>query len=87
MPGDGEAAYRWNWDSPLLVSRHDASTLYFAANKLFKSNNRGDDWKTISPDLSRQLDRNKLPVMGQVWSMDAVMKNRSTCFSMTFVSM
>jgi len=78
MPGDGEAAYRWNWDSPLLVSRHDASTIYFAANKLFKSTNRGDDWNTISPDLSRQLDRNKFPVMGQVWTMDAVMKNKST---------
>jgi photosystem II stability/assembly factor-like uncharacterized protein len=78
MPGENEKAYRWNWDSPLLVSRHDASTIYFAANKLFKSTNRGDDWTTISPDLSRQLDRNKLPVMGQVWTMDAVMKNKST---------
>ena len=78
MPGENEAAYRWNWDAPLLVSRHDASTLYFAANKLFKSTNRGDDWTTVSPDLSRQLDRNKLEVMGQVWSMDAVMKNKST---------
>ena len=78
MPGENEPAYRWNWDAPLLVSRHDASTIYFAANKLFKSENRGDDWSTISPDLSRQLDRNKLPVMGQVWTMDAVMKNKST---------
>ncbi|MEJ6589755.1 MAG: glycosyl hydrolase [Crocinitomicaceae bacterium] len=78
MPGENEAAYRWNWDAPLLVSRHDASTVYFAANKLFKSTNRGDDWTTISTDLSRQLDRNKLSVMGQVWSMDAVMKNKST---------
>lgn len=78
MPGENEPAYRWNWDAPLLVSRHNASTIYFAANKLFKSENRGDDWSTISPDLSRQLDRNKLPVMGQVWSMDAVMKNKST---------
>ena len=78
MPGENEPAYRWNWDAPLLVSRHDASTIYFAANKLFKSENRGDDWTTISPDLSRQLDRNKLPVMGQVWTMDAVMKNKST---------
>lgn len=78
LPGKGEAAYRWNWDSPLLVSPHDHKTLYFAANKLFKSTNRGDDWTTISPDLSQQIDRNKLEVMGQVWSMDAVMKNAST---------
>ena len=78
MPGKGESAYRWNWDAPLLVSSHDASTLYFAANKLFKSTNRGDDWTTISPDLTAQIDRNKLPIMDQVWSIDAVMKNAST---------
>ncbi len=78
LPKKGEKAYRWNWDSPLLISPHDNKTLYFAANKLFKSTNRGDDWQTISPDLSQQIDRDKLPVMGQVWSVDAVMKNAST---------
>lgn len=78
MPGKNEAAYRWNWDAPLLVSSHDASTLYFAANKLFKSTNKGDDWQVISPDLTQQIDRNKEKVMGQVWTIDAVMKNAST---------
>lgn len=78
MPGKDEPAYRWNWDAPLLISSHDPKTIYFAANKLFKSANRGDDWDVISPDLSQQMDRNKLKVMGQVWSMDAVMKNKST---------
>jgi hypothetical protein len=52
--------------------------LYFAANKLFKSNNKGDDWQTISPDLTQQIDRNELEVMDQVWTIDAVMKNAST---------
>lgn len=78
MPALGEPAYRWNWDAPLIVSKHDASTLYFAANKLFKSSNRGDDWQTISPDLTQQIDRNEIEVMGQVWTIDAVMKNAST---------
>ena len=78
MPGKGEAPYRWNWDAPLLVSSHDPSTLYFAANKLFKTTNKGDDWSAISPDLTQQLDRNKFKLMGQVWTMDAVMKNAST---------
>ncbi|MEN9743722.1 MAG: hypothetical protein RLZZ65_1527 [Bacteroidota bacterium] len=78
MPALGEAAYRWNWDAPLIVSKHDANTLYFAANKLFKSSNRGDDWQTISPDLTQQIDRNEIEVMGQVWTIDAVMKNAST---------
>ncbi|MBU2018446.1 MAG: glycosyl hydrolase [Bacteroidetes bacterium] len=78
MPEENEPAYRWNWDAPLLISPHDNKTLYFAANKVFKSTNRGDDWTTISPDLSQQIDRNKLKVMDQVWGIDAVMKNAST---------
>jgi photosystem II stability/assembly factor-like uncharacterized protein len=78
LPKKGEPAFRWNWDAPLLISPHDPKTLYFAANKVFKTTNRGDDWETISPDLSQQIDRNKLKVMGQLWSVDAVMKNQST---------
>jgi photosystem II stability/assembly factor-like uncharacterized protein len=74
----GEPAYRYNWDAPLHLSYHHHQTLYFAAQKLFKSNDRGNTWQVISPDLSRGLDRNKLPVMGKVWSMDAVAKNQST---------
>src|SRR5207245_8054371 len=53
---------------------------YFAADKLFRSDDRGDSWKVISGQLSRGLDRDKLPVMGKVWSMDAVAKNASTAF-------
>lgn len=78
MPGKGEKAYRWNWDAPLVVSKHDNKRLYFAANKVFKSDNRGDTWETISEDLTRQLDRNKMKVMGEVQSPDVVMKNKST---------
>lgn len=74
----GEPAYRWNWDAPLSVSQHRSSRLYFAANKVFKSEDRGNSWTVISPDLSRQLDRNKLEIMGKVWSMDAIAKNGST---------
>jgi hypothetical protein len=78
VPAPGVKPYRWNWDAPLLISPHDPATLYFAANVVFKSTNRGNGWSTISPDLSKQIDRNKLPVMGKVWSMDAVAKNQST---------
>ncbi|TAE47914.1 MAG: glycosyl hydrolase [Bacteroidetes bacterium] len=76
--GKGEEPLRWNWDAPLMVSPHLNTRIYFAANKLFRSDDRGDTWKAISPDLTRQLDRNSLPVMGKVWSMDAVAKNQST---------
>ncbi len=78
FPGKGEAALRWNWDAPLLISPHNNKRLYFAAQKLFKSDDRGDSWTAVSEDLTRQLDRNKMKVMGQVWSIDAVMKNKST---------
>ena len=75
---EGEAAYRFNWDAPLIISHHNNATLYFAANKVFKSTDRGNSWTVISPDLSRGIDRNKLPMMDKVWSMDAVAKNQST---------
>ena len=78
QPGKDEAAYRWNWDAPLLISPHNPKQLYFAANKVFKSEDRGDSWETISPDLTRQLDRNTFKVMDKVWGPDAVMKNMST---------
>jgi photosystem II stability/assembly factor-like uncharacterized protein len=77
-PGEGEPPLRWNWDSPLLISPHANTRLYFAANKVFQSDDRGNSWKAISGDLSRQLDRDKLKVMGKLWSLDAVAKNLST---------
>ncbi|HEX3988499.1 MAG TPA: glycosyl hydrolase, partial [Verrucomicrobiae bacterium] len=80
LEGKGEPPLRWNWDSPVIVSPHSHTRLYFAANKLFRSDDRGDTWKAISGDLTRQIDRNKLPVMGKVWGPDAVAKNGSTSF-------
>jgi photosystem II stability/assembly factor-like uncharacterized protein len=80
LEGKGEPPLRWNWDSPIIISPHSHTRLYFAANKLFRSDDRGDTWKAISGDLTRQIDRNKLPVMGKVWGPDAVAKNQSTSF-------
>jgi photosystem II stability/assembly factor-like uncharacterized protein len=80
LPGKGEPPLRWNWDSPLLISPHSHTRLYFAANKLFRSDDRGDTWRAVSGDLTRQLDRNQLPVMGKVWGPDAVSKSVSTSF-------
>lgn len=74
----GEDPYRWNWDAPLLISNHQSNKIYFCAQKVFVSTNKGDDWTAISPDLTRQINRDTIPVMGKVWSMDAVMKNKST---------
>lgn len=73
-----EKAYRWNWDAPLLISPHNHQRLYFAANKLFRSDDRGNNWETISPDLTQQIDRHKLKVMGKVQSVDAIAYDIST---------
>ena len=78
QPGKGEPGLRYNWDAPLIVSPHSNTRIYFAANILFKSDDRGNSWQAVSPDLSRQIDRNKLPVMDRIWGMDAVAKNKST---------
>lgn len=77
-PAEGEASFRWNWDAPLAVSNHKDSRIYFAANKLFRSEDRGNTWETISGDLSKQIDRNTLKVMDRIQSIDAVAKNGST---------
>ncbi len=80
QPEPGEQPLKWNWDSPLLISPHSKTRLYFASNRLYRSDDRGDNWLAVSPDLSRQIDRNRLPVMGQVWGVDAIWKNVFTSF-------
>lgn len=78
QPPAGTPAYKWNWNTPLLISPHNPDRLYYAAEYLFASDDRGDNWQIISPDLTRQIDRNALDVMGRVWSVDAIAKNDST---------
>jgi len=78
QPAKGDPALRWNWDAPLIISPHSNMRLYFGAQKLYRSDDRGDSWRAVSPDLTRQLDRNKLPLMGKIWPIDAIQKNVST---------
>ncbi|MEW6758968.1 MAG: glycosyl hydrolase, partial [Acidobacteriota bacterium] len=87
QPAPGGDPLRFNWDSPLLVSRHDPARLYFAAQMVFRSDDRGSSWRAVSPDLSRRIDRNTLPMMGKVWGVDAVAKNASTSFYGNVVSL
>ena len=87
QPGKDEEPLRWNWDSPLLISPHSRTRLYFGAQRIFRSDDRGDAWRAVSPDLSRRIDRNRLEVMGRVWSVDAVAKNDSTSFYGNIVSL
>jgi photosystem II stability/assembly factor-like uncharacterized protein len=63
-PAEPGVEHRYNWMAPLLISPHDRRTLYFAANYLFRSRDRGDSWERLGPDLTRQLNRDSLPIMG-----------------------
>jgi photosystem II stability/assembly factor-like uncharacterized protein len=78
VPPEGEKTYRWYWDTPLIISPHKRDRIYMAANKVFRSDDRGRTWEVISEDLSRNEDRNKFKVMGKYWSIDAVAKDVST---------
>ncbi len=87
MPGAGELTPKWNWNSAFIISPHDPRRLYFAAEKIFRSDDGGNGWRAVSPDLSRRLDRNQLEVMGRVWSVNAVAKNNSTSMYGSIISL
>lgn len=78
VEGKGEPALRFNWETPYIISPHSPTRLYYGANKLFRSDDRGNNWKAISGDLTRQIDRNLLPVMGRIWPPEAIAKHQST---------
>jgi len=86
-PRKGEDSYKWNWNTPLMLSPHSHTRLYTAANKVFRSDDRGNTWQVISEDLTAKIDRNKWPVMGKYWSVDAVQKDVSTSLYGTIISM
>lgn len=78
QPRKGEETYKWNWNTPFIISPHSGTRLYMAANKVFRSDNRGDKWEVISDDITAQVDRNTWPVMDRYWGVDAVQKDVST---------
>ncbi len=86
-PEKGQNSFRWNWDTPLIVSPHKHTRIYCAAERVFRSEDRGDSWTQISGDLTAQIDRNSFKVMGKYWSIDAVAKDKSTSLFGTIVSL
>lgn len=78
LPNKDENTIKWNWNTPFILSPHNNHRLYIAGNKVYKSDDRGNSWECISGDISRNLPRDKWPVMGRYWSVDAVAKNVST---------
>ncbi|MEZ5317938.1 MAG: hypothetical protein R2752_11105 [Vicinamibacterales bacterium] len=64
-PPAGEPGYRFDWDAPLMASRHTPGTVYLGGNRLFISTDYGDTW-TRTKDLTREIDRNGMELMGVV---------------------
>lgn len=87
QPGEDEGWERYNWDAPILVSQHQPSRIYFASQRVWRSNNRGDEWTAISGDLTRNQDRFTLDIMGgpqrwdNAWDV-AAMSNYNTITSL-----
>ena len=69
-PGDPEP--RFNWDSPVHISPFSHTRIYYASQFLWQSEDRGDSWTRISPDLTRGLFRLEQKIMGRQWSVDAL---------------
>jgi hypothetical protein len=61
--------------------------LYWASNYVYRSDDRGDSWTRISPDLTRQLKWEELPIMGKVWTADSVAYHESTTALSNIVSL
>jgi hypothetical protein len=78
VEGKEDEANKYNWETPFIISPHNPQRLYLGANRLYRSDDRGNSWKPVSPDLTRKTDRNQLPVMGRVWPPDAVAQHQST---------
>jgi photosystem II stability/assembly factor-like uncharacterized protein len=69
----GEVEFRWNWNTPILISQHDNATLYAGSNHLMRSTDRGMSWEAISPDLTQALDRDELEILGVPLGNDQIL--------------
>jgi photosystem II stability/assembly factor-like uncharacterized protein len=75
LANDGEPALRWNWDTPLIMSPHDPKIIFAAANKVFRSSNRGLNWETVGTDLTNNANRDDIVTMGLKGSDIRIAKN------------
>ncbi len=75
QPAPGDPPERWNWDAPLLISPHAPNRLYFGSQRLWRSDDRGNAWRPVSGDLTRDRNRYALEMAGRVWSVDALYDN------------
>lgn len=79
---------RWNWDAPVVLSSHDANTVYAGSNMLFKSTDLGQSWEAVSGDLTYAIDRDTLRIMGVPGSAPQMSRNdgQSTYGNLTTIA-
>jgi photosystem II stability/assembly factor-like uncharacterized protein len=86
LPGPGEPPLRWHWDTPLVYSPHDPKVLYAAANKVFRSADKGLTWVAVSQDLTTNQNREDIETMGVKGSDVNIAKNDGILAWPTIVS-
>ncbi|UCF18215.1 MAG: glycosyl hydrolase [Gemmatimonadota bacterium] len=84
---EGEGFERFNWDAPIEISPHNPRRIYFASQRVWRTDDRGDSWTPISGDLTRNQERITLPIMGRQQSWDnawdiSAMSNYNTITSL-----
>jgi hypothetical protein len=72
---DKAPRYRFQWNSPLVLSSHYPKTIYYGGNHLFKSTNRGDTWQRLGADLTTGIERDKQPILGKVPDKDTLSRH------------
>jgi photosystem II stability/assembly factor-like uncharacterized protein len=75
VEGEEDRQYRWNWNAPIVISVHDPATIYIGSNHLMRSRDRGHSWQEASPDLTKQVDRTSLEIMGVIGSEPMISAN------------
>ena len=73
----GDTAYRFDWDAALLISSHDHKRLYHGGNKVLRTDDQGNSWREISPDLTRGIPKEMMPLMDRSWSIDELVGKSS----------
>ena len=71
-PGPEEPPLRFNWDAPVVISPFSNTRIYYAGQFVWRSDDRGDSWTRISPDLTRGVFRLEQKIMGRQWSIDGL---------------
>ncbi|MCS6805308.1 MAG: glycosyl hydrolase [Acidobacteriota bacterium] len=84
LPEAGEPKFRFNWNAPIHFSQHQRGTLYFGAQYLFRSKDRGDSWERISPDLTtNDPEKQKQEESGGLTIDNSTAENHCTIYTIS----